>query len=81
MVDGRHMAAGAEERLLVRSQSTTLADMHLSGCGHFSMDSCAGVLLPEPQPSTSGSEGTTVHTAALLFRICVLAFYFRHRDG
>ncbi|EIE18734.1 hypothetical protein COCSUDRAFT_68177 [Coccomyxa subellipsoidea C-169] len=56
-VDGR-IQIGEEEGGLVRCQSTSLADLHLSGCGHFSMDSCADVLLPEPHPCTSGSEGT-----------------------
>ncbi|BDA49739.1 hypothetical protein COCOBI_14-3590 [Coccomyxa sp. Obi] len=59
-MDGHQMGGGgcAEEGTLVRAQSTSLADLHLSGCGHFSVDSCADVLLPEPHPSTSGSEGT-----------------------
>ena len=56
----------AEEGTLVRAQSTSLADLHLSGCGHFSVDSCADVLLPEPHHSTSGSEGTPVRQLATM---------------
>lgn len=62
-MDGHQMGGSggcAEEGTLVRAQSTSLADLHLSGCGHFSVDSCADVLLPEPHTSTSGSEGTPV---------------------
>ena len=54
---------GIEDVQLLRVQSTSLADLHLSACAHFSIESCEEPLLAEAQPSTSGSEGTIVRNS------------------